>query len=402
MGRIHWMRVPGPLREYADGFLADLVEQGYARSSVDNHGRVLAQLSRWLGRKGWGAGELTEQAITQFQWARRRAGYVTSVSTRSLELLLDYLRSCGVAPRPATPVELTPVEELLADYRGYLSGGRGLAAGTVGKYISEARVFLAQWEDAPRPALAALTAGQVVAFVLRGCQERRVESAKNMIGGLRSLLRFLYAKSLVPLPLADAVPTVAGWRRSLPKGLDPQTVTRLLASCDRRTRVGRRDYAILLLLVRLGLRAGEVAALGCDDVDWRAGELLIRAGKGRRVDRLPIPVDVGEALVGYLCRGRPHSSSHALFLRVQPPLVGLTAHGIQQVVRHACVRAGLPECGSHRLRHTAATELLRAGAPLSEIAQLLRHRSVTTTTIYAKVDRSSLSTVAQPWPGGAA
>jgi len=177
-------------------------------------------------------------------------------------------------------------------------------------------------------------------------------------------------------------------------------VAGLLAGCDRRRTVGRRDYAILLLLVRLGLRGGEVAAMQLDDLDWRSGELLVR-GKGNRRERLPLPVDVGEALVSYL-RRRPKADSRALFLRVRAPAVPLSTSGIRSVVRHACVRAGLPPVGPHRLRHTAATGILRAGASRSEISQLLRHQAVETTLVYAKVDRRALRSLAQPWPGGAA
>ena len=195
--------------------------------------------------------------------------------------------------------------------------------------------------------------------------------------------------------LASAVPTVAGWRRSLPR-------VPLLGSCDRESETGRRDYAILLVLARLGLRAGEVAALGLDDVDWRAGELVVPAGKTRRRDRLPLPGDVGAALASYL-RGAPErGGSRSLFVRVVAPRGALSSNGIKQVVRHACERAGLPGFGAHRLRSFAATEVLRAGGGLVEVAQLLRHRSISTTAVYATVDRDRLAALAKPWPGGAA
>jgi len=200
-----------------------------------------------------------------------------------------------------------------------------------------------------------------------------------------------------------AVPSVADLRdRTLPRGLEPAAVRKMLASCDRRRTVGRRDYAILLLLSRLGLRRGEVAAIGLGDVDWRAGELLVR-GKGSRQDVLPLPVDVGEAVVSYL-RRRPRCESPALFLRMTAPLRGLRPHAVGWIVREACTRAGLPRVGAHRLRHTAATEMLRKGASLAEIGQVLRHREQKTTAIYAKVDREALRALARPWPsqkGGA-
>jgi integrase/recombinase XerD len=218
------------------------------------------------------------------------------------------------------------------------------------------------------------------------------------------LLRYLHVVGVIEKPLVWAVPSVADLRdRTLPRGLEPAAVTRLLASCDRRTLIGRRDYAILVLLSRLGLRAGEVAAIGLDDIDWRAGLLLVR-GKGSRQDVLPLAVDVGEAIVSYL-RYRPRCECRALFLRVTAPRQGLNRSTVAWVVRAACDRVGLPRVGSHRLRHTAATEMLRAGASLVEIGQVLRHREQRTTALYAKVERKALRTLARPWPtqaGGAA
>jgi len=172
-------------------------------------------------------------------------------------------------------------------------------------------------------------------------------------------------------------------------------------SCDRRTSTGRRDHAILLLLVRLGLRAGEVAALKLDDVDWRQAEIVIH-GKADRRERLPLPIDVGEAVAGYLRWSRPRTGSRQLFLRVKAPIVGLSGDGVTRVVHAACHRAGLQLVGAHRLRHTAATEMLRRGGGLVEIGQVLRHRSLLTTAIYAKVDSATLQGLARHWPGGAA
>ena len=249
-----------------------------------------------------------------------------------------------------------------------------------------------------------LCAADVSMFLARECPKRSVSGARDLVCALRSFLRFLHLAGLIDAPLVWAVPSVADLRdRTLPRGLEPAAVKKLLASCDRRKLVGRRDYAILLLLSRLGLRAGEVAAIGLDDVDWRSGLLLV-AGKGGRHDELPLPVDVGEALVSYL-RRRPRCESRALFLRVTAPRTGLNRSTIGWVVRSACDRAGLPRVGAHRLRHTAATEMLRRGASLAEIGQVLRHREQKTTAIYAKVDRNALRALARPWPsqgGGAA
>ena len=245
-----------------------------------------------------------------------------------------------------------------------------------------------------------LLPADVTAFVVAQCRSRRrgVAAAKTLTSGLRSLLIFLHVAGWVPVPLVGAVPGVAGWRlSSLPRALEADQVTRLLDSCDRATAIGRRDFAILLLLSRLGLRACEVAALCLDDINWRAGELTVH-GKGSQTDGLPLPHDVGQALVEYL-RDRPCGiGCREAFLRTLAPHGPLSPHAIGAIVRHACDRAGVVRVGTHRLRHTVATELLRAGAPLAEIAPVLRHTNLSTTAIYAKVDRLTLRTLARPWP----
>jgi integrase/recombinase XerD len=230
-----------------------------------------------------------------------------------------------------------------------------------------------------------------------------VGSAKLIVCALRSLLRWLHLTGQMPASLASAVPPVAGWRLSgMPKGLEAGELRRLLASCDRRTRAGRRDYAVMLLLSRLGLRAGEVAGLGLDDIDWRRGELTIR-GKGNRAERLPLPADVGAAIAAYLRRGRPATAGgRSVFVRVHAPHRALTTGGVTMIVFDAAQRAGLGRLHAHRLRHTAATAMLHAGSPLPEVGQVLRHSSMLTTAIYAKVDRSALAVLARPWPAGPA
>jgi integrase/recombinase XerD len=247
-----------------------------------------------------------------------------------------------------------------------------------------------------------LGGADVSLFLAAECPKRSVSAARDLAGGLRSLLRYLYLTSQIPNPLVWAVPAVADLRdSSLPRGLDPAVVKALLASCDRRRTVGRRDYAILLLLLRLGLRAGEVAAITLDDIDWRVGELLVHNGKGRRQERLPLPADVGEAIASYL-RRRPRIECRVLFLRVVAPAGAIRGSAVSGVVRTACKRAGLPSVGSHALRHTAATEMLRSGASLQEIGEVLRHQEERTTARYAKVDRRTLRRLARPWPEGGA
>jgi len=317
-------------------------------------------------------------------------------------LPLEYLREIGVvAPVPVATVE-GPLEEVLAEYRRYLLVERRLSQHTaLDAYGPAARLFLAGREGPDGLGLQRLCAADVSMFLARECPKRSVSGARDLVCALRSFLRFLHLAGLTEVPLVWAVPSVADLRdRTLPRGLDSAAVKKLLASCDRRTLIGRRDYAILLLLSRLGLRAGEVAAIRLHDIDWRSGLLLVR-GKGSRHDELPLPVDIGEAIVSYL-RRRPRCECRAVFLRVTAPRAGLNRSTVGWVVRAACDRAGLPRVGAHRLRHTAATEMLRHGASLSEIGQVLRHREQKTTAIYAKVDRAALRALARPWPGGAA
>lgn len=241
----------------------------------------------------------------------------------------------------------------------------------------------------------------VAAFIVRQAKQRSAASAKVFVNGTRAYLRFLHVTGKVSKPLDQAVPAVAHWRLStLPKALEPSQVKRLLETCDESTVMGRRDLAVLTIFVRLGLRAGEVTALQLSDIDWRHGEITIR-GKGSRTDRLPLPADVGQAIVAWLTQGRPASKAPQVFTRLPAPHRGLTRQAVSRLVRRACNRAGLPSVHAHCLRHTAATQMLRAGADLNEIGQVLRHHNLQTTAIYAKVDRISLAELVRPWPGDA-
>jgi site-specific recombinase XerD len=384
---------------YASGFGAHLVGQGYALSSAEDQLRLMAHLSRWLVEQCREPAALTPGAVEAFLCARR-AGYVRLRSGRALVPLLGYLQELGVVPEPDLPVVETAVGRLLADYRDWLVRERGLAAGSVRLREGVARLFLAECSEPLELALGRLTAGDVTAFVLAQCRSGRrgVSWSKTLTSGLRSLLGFLHVAGWVPLPLAGAVPSVAGWRLgSLPRAIEAEQVARLLCSCDRATAVGCRDFAILTLLSRLGLRSFEAAVLSLGDIDWRAGELTIR-GKGSRTERLPLTYDVGEALVCYLQAGRPSAGCREVFLRARAPYGAISGAAVRSIVHHACDRAGLPRVGAHRLRHTVASELLREGASLAQIAPILRHASLASTAVYAKVDRTALRTLARPWP----
>jgi site-specific recombinase XerD len=360
-------------------------------------------LSRWLEREGLSPGELSPERVEGFLVARRAAGYSTWLSVRSTALPLEYLRELGVVPAvTALGVTGDPVGRLLAEYSRYLFDERALSEHTVlVRYVPVARLFLDGVMGSEGLELERLTAAGVSSFLARECRRRSVPGARELVVALRSFLRYLHIAGLIAMPLQWAVPSVADLRdRSLPRGLEPAVVKRLLSSCDRRRTVGRRDYAVLLLVSRLGLRAGEVAALTLEDIDWHSGELLV-AGKGGRYDALPLPVDVGEAIVSYL-RRRPRIRDRALFLRVTAPAGALRTSAVSAIVRCACERARVSSAGSHALRHTAATEMLRHGASLAEIGEVLRHREQKTTAIYAKVDRKTLRRLARPWPEGGA
>ena len=395
------VRVTGPLAEYAEGFGRYLAGAGYTPLSAANQLRVMARLSRWLAGRGLGPAGLSAGRVEEFLAWCRASGYTCWLSARGLAPLLGFLRGLGVAPVPRCDPAATPADVLVGRYRAYLAGERGLAASTIGYYVAEARLFLGRVAGADLAGLAGLTAAGVSRFVTAECRSRSTGSAKIVVTALRSLLRFLLLDGVIAADLAAAVPAVAGWRGAgLPKALPDEQVAALLASCDRATAAGRRDFAVLTLLARLGMRACEAAALELDDIDWRAGTVTVR-GKGRRDEQLPLPSDAGEALAGYLRDGRPAgAASRRVFLAARAPGGGLSAGAVKMIVRQRSRAAGLAPSGAHRLRHTAATQMLRAGSPLAEVGQVLRHRSAVTTAIYAKVDHAALSQLAMPWPGG--
>jgi len=353
-------------------------------------------------RRGLAVSALTPTTVDAYFAERRATGYYNSLTWRSLRPLLDWLQQLGVVAAPGPVPATTPCERLLGRYRDYLLVERGLAASTVELNVRMVRPFLVDHVRADGQLdLERLSAGEVAAFVVAQSR-KRPRSVGRMVTGLRSLLRFLHVDGSIDRPLALAVPSVASWSLStLPKALSSDQVAALLTACDRNTSTGRRDLAILTLLVRLGLRAGEVAALALDDIDWRCGEITMR-GKANRYDRLPLPADVGQAMVDYLRHGRPATAQgRTVFVWAQAPHRALSSTAVTTIVANAGRRAGLGLIGAHRLRHTAATAMLHAGGTLTEIGQVLRHRRVLTTAIYARVDRHALRLVARPWPGDA-
>jgi integrase/recombinase XerD len=395
------VRVTGPLAVFAEGFAGELARLGYKPNAAADQLRLMAHLSRWMDAGHLEAAALTPRVTGVFLAARRAEGYVLWLSPKALAPLLGYLRRLGVVPVPV-PAPATPAEALLERYRRYLVTERGLAATTVRGYADMARPFLAGRSEAA--GLGQLKAADVTAFVLATCPGMGKGSAKLTVTALRSLLGFLHVEGLIGEPLGQHVPSVASWRLAgLPRALEPGQVAALLDSCDQGTSVGRRDFAMLTLLARLGLRAGEVAAMTLGDIDWRAGEITVR-GKGARCERLPLPSDAGQAIAGYLRDGRPEpfEGARQVFLRARAPHRALTAGGVSGAVSTAGQRTGTGPVHAHRLRHSAATRMLQAGASLTEIGQVLRHRRLLSTAIYAKADTEALRTLARPWPGGAA
>jgi len=394
-------RKPGRLGPFVEGYRAGLLEAGYTPQTVRGMLRVLGHLGRWMASEGVEVGAVDDAAIEEFLASLRADGLRRVPTVRALGSLIAYLRDVGVMVPEDSVGEVAPVEELVGEYRQWLVVERGLAAATVLRYEALARRFLTG-RVSPRDELGVegLGGADVSAFLLGECGRVSLGSAKGKVAELRSLLRFLHLRGLTELALAESVPSVAGWRdTTVPPTMPRANVERLLACCERSTLAGARNYAMLILLARLGLRSVEVARLELGDLDWRAGELVVR-GKARRQDRLPLPGDVGDALAGYLVlRGR--RDSRQVFLTLKAPTRPIRADLVGDVVQRSCLRAGVAHVGAHRLRHALASELLARGASLTDISQVLRHADLATTAIYAKVDLGRLREVAQPWPGAA-
>jgi site-specific recombinase XerD len=378
---------------------ARLRASGYTPLTTVNVMRLMAHLSRWLSANGLGAADLTRGQVERYVAARRAGGRTSGLSPRSLDPILGMLTDVGaLAPEgPAGPV--SEEERLLAAFERHLLCERALTGSTAAAYVGYARRFLA---GRAGRGLDGVTAADITGAVLAEAEAVSASSAQYFVVALRAFLRFCFLDGLVEVDLAGAALAVTGRRRfPLPRGISRADARALLGACDRRRRTGRRDYAVLMLLLRLGLRAGEAAALTLEDIDWRTGEITVH-GKGRRDERLPLPADVGEAIAGYLARGRPVTGRREVFVRAVAPAGPLSRGGISFIVRRACRRAGVAEVGAHRLRHTAACEMAAAGAPLTEIGQVLRHQSLDSTANYARVGVAELRKLARPWPGGAA
>lgn len=399
LSRVAEVRISGPLAPYASGFKSALAESGYTPLSTVNQMRLMGHLSCWLESNSVCVSDLTTRRVEEFLAARRAAGYTALLSPRAVMPLLDFLSAHGKLPAASLPAPKTPNDRVLASFHRYLIQERGLAPSTTAAYLTRTGGFLTGCADDGD--LSKITAGDVTRAVLDESTTRSVGSVQYFVAALRSFLRFCCVQGLVEADLSEAALRMTGRRYTcLPRGIGRAEAAALLSSCDRRRTVGRRDHAVLMTLLRLGLRAGEVATLTLDDIDWHAAQIVVH-GKGRRDESLPLPVEVGEAIAGYLQRGRPVTARREVFLTVTAPLAGLKRGSVSLIVRRACLRAGITPIGAHRLRHTVACDMVAAGAPLPEIGELLRHHDMSSTAIYAKVDLNQLRSLALPWPGAA-
>lgn len=394
---------PNPLVVHLRPFAASLSEKDYANSTIKLKLWLLANFGKWLGRSGLTATSVDEPLIEEFIKDRQTEGRLHRGDVAVLRQFLDHLRRFDVVPRRKPIQEQPLLEEILSRYGKYLKSERGLVNATIINYQPAIRKFLIERFGEGPFLFRELKQSDISGFVLRHFQNMSLKRAQLMTTALRSFFRFLFERGELQIDLAASVPTVAGWRSSeVPKYLIPEEVDRLLRACDRQTSSGRRNYAILLLLARLGLRAGEVVDLKLDDIDWRAGEIIIR-GKGLFHDRMPMPRDVGDALASYLRTDRPRSQIRQLFLCMRAPRRGFAgASTVTTIVRRALDRADLHPVlkGAHLLRHSLATSMLRSGATMAEIGEVLRHRVPNTTEIYAKVDFDGLRSLAHEWPVG--
>jgi integrase/recombinase XerD len=391
----------GPLAPYIEKFATFLAGEGYVAQTARTKCALVGDLSDWLKRRPiLRLATLDEEWIHKFHAQRRNTRRRGDVTTS--RQLLEFLRGLGAISSRRPHTDRSALGQLTRDYERFLISERGLARSTVVGYLAMVRRFLTEHFEGRPLRLQDLRPQDLHRFVLGEARRVSRTHARTTVTTLRSFLRFLRQRGAIDTDLAAALFGVSYWRWAhIPKSLPPEQVERLLRSCDRHTASGQRDYAILLLLARLGLRGGEVLALTLDDLDWERGEMLVR-GKGQRCERLPLPKDVGAALVHYLRYVRPICATRAVFVRLHAPQHALRLSAVCCVMRRALQRAGLnPDFkGAHLLRHSLATNMLRRGASLGEIGHLLRHRQPTTTQIYAKVDIAALRAIALPWMGG--
>ena len=392
------------LESHIETFTAALLGRGYCAGTVRLKCAMLARFALWIGKRRIAVRNFDEATIGVFLAHLRRRGVPIGNRRCTLLAFLEHLRQEGATRRPAPVHDQSESAQLLRRYQVYLREEQGLTAETADNYLRFASQLVRGHvpDSAAETAVVGLEAQQVRDFLLRSVRELRPTTAQLRATALRSFLRFLFLRGETKVNLADAVPSVRRWRKATTHTfLQPKEVDQLLRACDCGTATGRRDHAVLLLLARLGMRAREVSAMQLEDLRWRAGEILVR-GKGAVHQRLPLLPEVGAAIARYLRDGRPRSQCRNVFLRDDAPRVALGADAIGLIVRRALHRAGLHPShrGSHLLRHSLATHMIRCGATMAQIGEVLRHRLPETTEIYAKLDFEALRAVALPWPGG--
>ena len=394
----------GPLGCIIPAYAALLSQQGYTELSAHQQLRFLNDLNQWLHQQQIQVVDLSEQTIHRYLQSRHQRFRPRRDDAAILRRLVQLLRAHCLLPEEAIRPPDNPRLQIENDYDRYLFKERGLSVATRVNYRIIIQRFLSfQYGDDP-VCLADLNADSVIRFIQNQAERLSPKRAALMVTALRSFFRYLRYRGDITRDLAACVPTIPNWQFStLPKFLQPGQVQQVLSQCDRRTARGRRDYAILLLLARLGLRACEIVSLTLDDIHWQVGEISIQ-GKGNRSALLPLPPDVGQAVADYLEKDRPTCSTRSVFIRMKAPRRGfVNSEAISTIVARTLKRAGIdsPHTGAHLFRHTLATEMLRQGSMLTDIALLLRHSSINTTVLYAKVDLTALKNLAQPWPGGA-
>ena len=393
----------GPLGSHIDSFAQILIVQDYKTSTAKQKIRIVADLSCWLDQQELSVKDLDETTLNEFLLYRGRRGSIFKIEPPTLRQLLKHWRETGVVADSVRVDDHSNRRRIESGFAEYLVQERGLKQITIDTYLPIAGRFLSDQFGTGPIVLNGLHPNDIVRFILRYTETVSTKRAQLIVCSLRSFFRFLYQRGETAIDLSPSALTVANWRLSeLPKFLEPKQVERLLQSCNQDTLIGQRDYVILLLLARLGLRAGDVVHMTLDDIDWDVGEIIV-SGKSDRQQKLPLPHDIGEALVRYLSHGRPRCPSRRIFIRIKAPRKGFSSSvAICNIVRRALVRAKLNPAfkGSHLLRHSLATQMLRGGASLVEIGEILRHQRLDTTQIYGKVDLAALSALAQPWPGG--
>ena len=394
----------GPIKEYIDSFTKTVSEEGYALSSISEQVRLVACFSLWLKHEGIELNKITYEHLERYLQYRLQQLKPRQGDLSTLSHLIDFLRCNNIIPAQKVSVpQLTPAEICVQSYEKYLREERGLAKATILNYAPVIRRFLHDYFIDGAVKLSRLSTQDVVKFVQRQAPLLHMKRAKLMTSALRSFLSYARYHGDVVLDLGAAVPIVPNWSRSsIPRAISTEQVHQLLVSIDKSTAIGRRDFAILLLLARLGLRASEVAFIELNDINWNSGTVSVRS-KGGTYNEFPLSEEVGKSIAAYLRDGRPFSTSRRVFLRAKAPIHGfLGPSSVSCIVRHALKRAGInaPTCGAHQFRHGLATEMLRQGASLGEIGDVLGHSHPQTTMIYTKVDIEALRRLALPWPGG--